>query len=218
MLDLQTIGTDKTILLSGDSVTDCGRAYPYGDYVSGLGGGYAQNLHTLITATYPEKRLRLVNAGIGGEMSRDVRKRWENDLEAVRPDYATLLIGVNDVWRHFDTYMTPSRAVSEAEYEENLRFIAADAVKKLESFTLIAPFLFETNKHDAFFAAVLRYAKICERVAADVGCDFINPQKDIDRALRSLNNTALSPDRVHPNAVAHMIVARAILKHWHYRF
>ena len=39
MLDLQTIGTDKTILLSGDSVTDCGRAYPYGDYVSGLGGG-----------------------------------------------------------------------------------------------------------------------------------------------------------------------------------
>ena len=218
MLDLQTIGNDKTILLSGDSVTDCGRAYPYGDYVSGLGGGYAQNLHTLITATYPEKRLRLVNAGIGGETSRDVRKRWENDLEAVRPDYATLLIGVNDVWRHFDTYMTPSRAVSEAEYEENLRFIAADAVKKLESFTLIAPFLFETNKHDAFFAAVLRYAKICERVAADVGCDFINPQKDIDRALRSLNNTALSPDRVHPNAVAHMIVARAILKHWHYRF
>ena len=88
----------------------------------------------------------------------------------------------------------------------------------LESFTLIAPFLFETNKRDAFFAAVLRYAKICERVAADTGCDFINPQKDIDKALRSLNNTALSPDRVHPNAVAHMIVARSILKHWHYKF
>ena len=187
MLNLHTIENGKTILLSGDSVTDCGRARPYGDYVSGLGGGYPQNLHTLITATCPEKRL-------------------------------TLLIGVNDVWRHFDTYMTPSRAVSEEEYEENLRFIASIAAKRLESFTLIAPFLFETNKRDAFFAAVLRYAKICERVAADTGCDFINPQKDIDKALRSLNNTALSPDRVHPNAVAHMIVARSILKHWHYKF
>ena len=108
--------------------------------------------------------------------------------------------------------------ITEEEYEENLRFIASIAAKRLESFTLIAPFLFETNKRDAFFAAVLRYAKICERVAADTGCDFINPQKDIDKALRSLNNTALSPDRVHPNAVAHMIVARSILKHWHYRF
>ncbi|PWL50593.1 MAG: GDSL family lipase [Clostridiales bacterium] len=218
MLNLHTIENGKTILLSGDSVTDCGRARPYGDYVSGLGGGYPQNLHTLITAACPEKRLRLVNAGIGGETSRDVRSRWESDLDAVRPDHATLLIGVNDVWRHFDTYMTPSRAVSEEEYEENLRFIASIAAKRLESFTLIAPFLFETNKRDAFFAAVLRYAKICERVAADTGCDFINPQKDIDKALRSLNNTALSPDRVHPNAVAHMIVARSILKHWHYRF
>ena len=218
MLNLHTIENGKTILLSGDSVTDCGRARPYGDYVNGLGGGYPQNLHTLITAACPEKRLRLVNAGIGGETSRDVRSRWESDLDAVRPDHATLLIGVNDVWRHFDTYMTPSRAVSEEEYEENLRFIASIAAKRLESFTLIAPFLFETNKRDAFFAAVLRYAKICERVAADTGCDFINPQKDIDKALRSLNNTALSPDRVHPNAVAHRIVARSILKHWHYKF
>ncbi len=117
MLNLHTIENGKTILLSGDSVTDCGRARPYGDYVSGLGGGYPQNLHTLITATCPEKRLRLVNAGIGGETSRDVRSRWESDLDAVRPDHATLLIGVNDVWRHFDTYMTPSRAVSEEEYE-----------------------------------------------------------------------------------------------------
>lgn len=66
MLNLHTIENGKTILLSGDSVTDCGRARPYGDYVSGLGGGYPQNLHTLITATCPEKRLRLVNAGIGG--------------------------------------------------------------------------------------------------------------------------------------------------------
>ena len=66
MLNLHTIENGKTILLSGDSVTDCGRARPYGDYVNGLGGGYPQNLHTLITAACPEKRLRLVNAGIGG--------------------------------------------------------------------------------------------------------------------------------------------------------
>ena len=159
MLNLHTIENGKTILLSGDSGHRLRPRAPLRRLCQRAGRRLSAEPAHAHHRDLSRKRLRLVNAGISGETSRDVRSRWESDLDAVRPDHATLLIGVNDVWRHFDTYMTPSRAVSEEEYEENLRFIASIAAKRLESFTLIAPFLFETNKRDAFFAAVLRYAK-----------------------------------------------------------
>lgn len=218
MLDLKTLKGPLTVMITGDSVTDCGRTYPYADYTNNLGGGYVSILHEQITCTYPEKKIRLVNAGISGNTSRDVRNRWEKDLENISPSYATLLIGVNDVWRRFDTYMSPERAVSPGEYEENLRFIAEDAAKRLNGFMIIAPFLFEANDSDPFKTAVLEYGRICKHVAADTGAEFLDIQKDIDNILKTLNNTALSPDRVHPNRVAHALIAKAILRKWNYEF
>lgn len=102
-MNFNEIANGSVIMLSGDSVTDAGRAYPTGTYRTGLGGGYVNRMHEIITAAYPEKKIKIVNKGISGETSRQVAARWLADLEEVKPDYATLMIGVNDVWRSYDT-------------------------------------------------------------------------------------------------------------------
>ena len=75
----------SVLMMSGDSVTDAGRSYPIGTYFTGLGGGYVNRVHEIITAYKPEMRVKVVNMGISGETSRQVAARREANLEAVSP-------------------------------------------------------------------------------------------------------------------------------------
>ncbi|MBU7004098.1 MAG: GDSL family lipase, partial [Theionarchaea archaeon] len=52
----------ETILLIGDSITDCGRRAQEAP----LGNGYVRIFSENVTATYPELNIRYVNKGIGG--------------------------------------------------------------------------------------------------------------------------------------------------------
>lgn len=110
------------IVFAGDSVTDDGRKYPVGEG-DGLGNGYVSLIDTFLSVDYPEQNLRLVNMGIGGNTSRDLLARWETDINALNPDYIVVLIGINDVWRQFDSPAIPERAVLPDEYEKNLNKI-----------------------------------------------------------------------------------------------
>ena len=206
------IPNGSTILLSGDSVTDCGRARPYGDPLWGLGNGYPAFLHNVITGTYPEKRIKLINAGISGETSRDVLKRWENDLDNVKPDFATLMIGANDVWRRYDAYLFPEKQVSDEEYEANIRNIIAIAQRKTKGFMLISPVFIDLNKNDAMRRDIDNLNAILKKLCNETNTIYCDVQSDIDKLLTKLHPTVFSPDRIHPTPTAHYAIARCILK------
>lgn len=205
------------LMMSGDSVTDAGRSRPIGTYLNGLGGGYVNRVHEIVTAYKPEMLVKVVNMGISGETSRQVAARWESDLEAVKPDYATLMIGVNDVWRSYDTYLDTYMAVDAEEYEKNLRFILSHS-GSLKGMMLISPIFFELNKEDIFMKRITEYSGICKRLASEYGADFCDLQPEIDRLCRSVYTTTFSPDRVHPAPVSHFAIAKEILKHINFEF
>lgn len=209
--------SSAVLMMSGDSVTDAGRAYPVGSYLNGLGRGYVNYFHEMITAAVPEKRIKVVNMGISGETSRQVAARWVANLNDIKPDYATLMIGVNDIWRSYDTYMEPDRAVSAEEYEKNLRFILENS-KSLKGFMLISPIFFEPNKDDIFMKRILQYSAICKRLAEEYAVDYCNLQPEIDRLCAAIYPTTFSGDRVHPGPVAHLAIAREILKQMNFKF
>ncbi|MDD4124478.1 MAG: SGNH/GDSL hydrolase family protein [Eubacteriales bacterium] len=209
---------NSVIMMSGDSVTDCGRGRPYGTYLTGLGDGYVKRMHEIVTATYPEFEIKFINTGISGETSRQVRARWISDIEGSKPDYATLLIGVNDIWRKHDFWMDKEVAVHIDEYEDNLRYITEYSVKNLKSFTLIAPFYLELNKKDMFMQDVIAYSAVCKKLASEYGCGFIDLQPELDRLCKTLYTKVFSPDRVHPTQVTHYAIARYILKQWKFKF
>lgn len=66
------------LVMIGDSITDCGRGQPIGEsFKDGLGNGYVSLVNALLTSTYPEHRIRIINTGLGGNTVLDLEARWE---------------------------------------------------------------------------------------------------------------------------------------------
>ena len=81
----------KTILFIGDSITDCHRN---GD---DLGQGYAMLAAKALEKKCPGQ-FRFVNRGISGDKVTDIYERRQADIFDVKPDFMSILVGVNDVW------------------------------------------------------------------------------------------------------------------------
>ena len=109
------------IVFAGDSVTDMGSAKPVGESDGDeLGFGYVRIIDNMLQAWYPERNIRVSNAGISGNTSRDLLERFERDVISLQPQWVSICIGINDVWRQFDTPAMPECQVSPKEYEANM--------------------------------------------------------------------------------------------------
>src|SRR5215211_5094424 len=98
------IQPNSKLVMIGDSITDCERARPVGEGLfDALGRGYVSYMDAFLGAVYPERGIRIVNMGISGNTVRDLKGRWETDVLALKPDWVSLMIGINDVWRQFDS-------------------------------------------------------------------------------------------------------------------
>jgi lysophospholipase L1-like esterase len=109
-------GPRQKLLFIGDSITDCGRrAEPHAPY----GNGYVHLARAFLLARYPALGLEIVNRGIGGNTVRDLAARWEQDVIGERPDWLSVKIGINDVWRTIAGRL--AEAVPLDEYERTYR-------------------------------------------------------------------------------------------------
>lgn len=81
----------KTILFQGDSITACHRAS------DDLGQGYAMLAAKALEKKCPGQ-FRFVNRGISGNKVTDIYERRQADIFDVKPDFMSILVGVNDVW------------------------------------------------------------------------------------------------------------------------
>ncbi|MGH3371016.1 MAG: GDSL-type esterase/lipase family protein, partial [Nocardioidaceae bacterium] len=102
----------STVVLTGDSVTDCGRRTSG----HGLGNGYVRQLRTDLGGRAP----RIVNSGISGNRAADLVGRWQQDVLAHQPDLVSILVGINDTWRRYDKDDPSSAADYEASYRKLL--------------------------------------------------------------------------------------------------
>lgn len=66
------------------------------------GQGYPYIIAAKLQASLPEMKYRFSNHGISGNNLYDILARWNWDTMALKPDYISLLIGVNDIWQSHD--------------------------------------------------------------------------------------------------------------------
>src|SRR5947209_545163 len=117
----------------GDSITDCDRARPVGEGLFGAQGrGYVANVDALLGAVYPERRIRVVNMGISGNTTRDLKARWQTDVLDLSPDWLSIMIGDNDVWRQFDSPWQTEQHVYLEEYEASLNHLVEQTAGRVK--------------------------------------------------------------------------------------
>lgn len=203
---------DKIVFI-GDSITDCERARPVGEGLfRAWGTGYVADVGALLGAMYPELGLRVVNMGISGNQIRDLRQRWQTDVLDLKPDWVSVMIGINDVWRRFDCPAETERHVPLDEYEATYRELVAETLPHVKGMVMMTPFYIEPNKQDAMRAAMDEFSAVVEKVAAEFGQTFVDVQAAWDALLAHYYPASIAWDRVHPNQIGSMYLARTFLR------
>ena len=81
------------MLFIGDLITDCGRTRPLGQRSgNGLGQGYVSLIDSILGAAIPERPLRVLNTGIGGNRVTDLAARWQTDVLDLEPHWLSVMI------------------------------------------------------------------------------------------------------------------------------
>lgn len=195
------------LLFYGDSITDCGQRQGINE---GLGCGYAAIASSVIGARHPELNIRCSNAGISGNRVADLERRLEADVLAVKPNVVSILIGINDTWRAFDSN-DPSPV---GPFEDCYRRIASTLRERLDARLVICePFLLPIPEDRVAWREDLdpRIAAV-RRVAMDYGATFV-PLDGVFTAAACRQQMAYwAPDGVHPTPAGHGLIAEAWLR------
>lgn len=200
------------LLMIGDSITDCQRARPVGEGLfDALGKGYVSLIDATLTAAMPEQRIRVINMGTSGNTVRDLKARWQTDVLDLQPDWLSIMIGINDVWRQFDSPMQTEQHVSLTEYGDTLEALVAQTRPQVKGLILMTPYIIEPNRADAMRSMMDNYGTIVEQAAQRHNAIFIDTQAAFDTVLLQLHPMSLAWDRIHPNTTGHMVLARAFL-------
>ena len=207
------------IVFAGDSVTDMGSAQPVGEGLfDNLGHSYVRIIENLLAVSYPKTFLRVTNAGISGNTSRDLKNRFDRDVINLNPQWVSICIGINDVWRQFDSPAMPDYACTTEEYEANLREMLEKLCDKVKGVFLITPYYIEPNRKDMMRARMDEYCAICKKLAAEYNCIFVDFQQMFEDYCKIRHSSYLAWDRVHPNQIGATLMAKEFLSHCGYKY
>lgn len=206
--------SNDRIVFAGDSVTDMGSAQPVGEGLfENLGHSYVRIIENMLVTWYPELNIRVTNSGISGNTSRDLLARFERDVTALKPDWVSICIGINDVWRQFDSPAIPEHAVMPDEYRENVENMILSVKDNVKGVFLLTPYYMEPNHNDPMRKRMDEYAEICRALAKKHGCISVDFQDLYERFLSIRHSSCIAWDRVHPNQMGATLMAKEFLKH-----
>lgn len=201
------------ILFIGDSISDFDRARPVGEGLfNAWGTSYVADVGATLACAYPELGLRVVNMGISGNQVRDLLARWQSDVLDLKPDWVSVLIGINDVWRQFDCPQMPETHVSPEEYRAGYEELIQRTLPLVKGMVLMSPYFMEPNRADPMRSRMDQYGQIVRELAQRHGLVFVDLQAGWDQLFQHMHPCNIAWDRIHPNQIGHMHIARQFLR------
>ena len=195
----------RTIVFAGDSTTDAGK----NSSPDGSGSGYVSLIKNALAAFRPWETNKVVNAGVNGNTSRDLLRRYDADVLSFNPDIVFCMIGINDVWRQIDLSADEKDLVYPEEYAKNLKLICEKTCGG-SKLIFMTPFFMERNRQDEMRMLTERYIEIMRDTAKKCNVPIIDVQAAFDEYMNYRSGITVSWDRVHPEAVGNQIIARKV--------
>lgn len=204
------IRSGQTVLLIGDSITDCGRR----DAARPWGNGYVKLFADMLAIREPEKRVRIINEGISGDRAPGLRDRWTDDVLRHKPDWLTVMIGINDVHSYLGD---PKQGVSPARYAEaydNILSRTKAALPKCR-ILLIDPFYISIERSPNSIRRVVLdllagYIAIVHSLSRKYGTRLVRTHDIFQGLLKYHPADTFCPEPVHPNLTGHLVIADVV--------
>ena len=200
----------KTFIILGDSITDCSRNR---DDIDSMGMGYPAVVAATIGTQYPQK-FRFINEGISGDRIVDVYSRIKRDILNQKPDYLSILIGVNDVWHE----LNDKNGVAAPKFEKIYSMLIEEIKEELPEIKifLLEPFVTPgtgTDKYiDTFRSEIKLRSEAVQRIADKYNLTFIPLQCVFDEAMTKAPASYWTRDGVHPSTEGHGLIANELIK------
>ena len=188
---------------------------------------YTTDVETFVLTRFPQLDVRFVHSGWGGDrvtggQGGRVDVRLQRDVVAHHPTVVTVMLGMNDGrYRPFEQEIY-DRFVEG--YDRLIRTLKADLPQA--RITVIQPSPYDDVTRPPFEGGsynqvLLRFGAVIRSVAAREHLSYADFNTDLVRVLQKLNlddpelARKIIPDRVHPTAAGHLVMAASLLKAWH---
>ncbi len=187
---------------------------------------YTTFAETFVVTRFPKRNVTFVHSGWGGDRvdgggGGDIHLRLERDVFAYRPNVVTVMLGMNDgSYRPFDQVIFDRYSNGYTELvrklKERLPGVRITAIQP-------SPYDDVTRRPTmtgGYNATLLRYSDFVKELAGREKLDLADLNNPVVEMLRKANAAdhanaeKIVPDRVHPAASGHLIMAEALLKAW----
>jgi lysophospholipase L1-like esterase len=188
-----------TIVALGDSTTAGTPAFRSRIEAPPDGSGNAESQYAYwLMRAHPE--WQVMNHGVNGERSDEVRARFARDAAQMRPDVVIIIAGVNDVYQ--------GRTAQSVERELEAMYAAARAAKIAVVAGSIIPYNTATAEQNARMHAVNDWIR--DYVAHhDAGMEFCDTRAAV-AAPEQPDRLVSSPDDLHPSPEGYKLMAAAL--------
>lgn len=203
---LPTFKKGSRLLFQGDSITDMMWGRNESDRNHYLGHSYVYLIAARLGVDMPEAQLDFYNRGISGHTVSDLRKRWDKDAIAMKPDVLSILVGTNDAGRGVgaEAFEADYRHILDASRKSNpdLRLVL------LDPFVLRCGKLKDEKAWTSRRSATDQFGKVVARLAKDYDAVHIRTQEIFDLAAQAVSPEHWIWDGVHPLPQGHELIAR----------
>lgn len=196
-----------TLVLIGDSITENGRFEDENE----IGIGYAALIHHYLTVKHPEAELRILNKGISGNRVDDLEERWDQDVIALQPNWVSISIGINDVWRQFKNPEMDQIGI-ELFKETYEKLITKTLEQTQANIILMEPTIIEEQPDSAQNIALKPYVEATQALAQKYNLLLIPTHQRFQEYLQSNATQPLTTDGVHMNATGDVLMASTWLE------
>lgn len=197
------IKSNQKVVFIGDSITEDGRF----EDPKEIGNGYVRLIDDYIKASYPSNNIQIVNKGVGGNRVTDLRNRWDEDVIQQAPDWVSISIGVNDVWRQLDN---PSiEQIFPNKFEEVYKQLLNEVKNKTDAQIIIMdPTIIEEDVHSEGNQLLKKYVNITKQLSNDFQAVHIAMNDAFIQFVKDHPEKTLTNDGVHMNSLGRMLMAK----------
>lgn len=203
----------ERVVFLGNSITD--------------GGRYHSFIWLYYMTRFPNQNLRIMNAGIGGDIALNMYKRLDGDVFSKNPTVLVVTFGMNDSG-YFEYNWDESEKFAEEKYqethgnfkqlEERLKGLSGSKIVMMGGSPYDETAVIDDNtafrgKNDVMQRIVALQKKSAEKNNWEF-LDLNGPMTEINRKFQANDPgfTICGPDRVHPESDGHMVMAYLFLK------
>jgi lysophospholipase L1-like esterase len=191
---------NETVICFGDSMTA-----PKDGYVA------------LLAEALKPLKIRVINAGLGGDKTPAALTRLDRDVIARKPDAVSIFLGGNDGVIGHGRWADEPRVTPEA-YRCNLVWIIhLCRLKGIKKFSITPPLYYEDPLWTEYGEPFSLYRLAARQAADEMGARLVSADVAFQQEWQKHpghSGMLLTVDGAHLNAAGHRVVADATLRAW----